>query len=69
MARLKQDATEGNVQAAKELREWLRILEEAVSGEDIDTATTYEQLTKQQRDILRARLLREAMEVEGMATP
>ncbi len=60
---------QGNVQAAKELCEWLRVQQEqGASGEDIDTATTYEQLTKGQRDTLRARLLREAMEAEGITT-
>lgn len=58
IARLKTDAKAGNVQAARELREWIKAQRERAQGADsIDTATTYAQLSAPQRLELRARLL------------
>ena len=67
IARLRLDAKAGNVQAARELREWLRAQRERAQGaESIDTATSYAQLSGGQRLELRARLLGEALRVMGV---
>lgn len=70
IAKLKTDAKAGSVQAAKELREWLRACDERGKGAlDLDTATAYDQLSEAQRLELRARLLREALIGEGAQAP
>ena len=64
---LRTAAKGGDVAAARELRAWLDGAAQRGGDATIDTATTYAELSYEDRQRLRARLLREAMEAEGMS--